>query len=143
MSETYCRVKTVKVYKVGVSLTTTAGNQYSYETAAGLNTASPTYPTSVIMHSGSNADIDIINSANSNFATTMIPKYVDITMMVYTTDDKYAFDTGALIKLVFQCATSSTTVNVPSIPSSYDLMQYKALNPTLSSEEAQYAMLYP
>lgn len=70
-------------------------------------------------NTGTTYDIDIVNSADSAFATTMIPKYVYVNMFVFTTDGKWkASNTGttnSVVKLVFRCATSSTTVNVPTV----------------------------
>ena len=48
--------------------------------------------------------------------------------------------------MLFKCATSSTTVIVPSVLTSnveYSLWQYKALNAPTASEEAEYAYLFP
>ena len=67
------------------------------------------------MHSGSNSEIDIVNSADSGFATTMIPKYVFVKMLTYTTNGKYAASPNWNIQLNFRCATGSTTVNVPTV----------------------------
>ena len=57
-------------------------------------------------------EIDIVNSANSGFSSTLVPKYLNVKMVVYTTNGKYKIPSYSTIKLLFKCATSSTTVIV-------------------------------
>jgi hypothetical protein len=66
-------------------------------------------------NTGATYDIDIVNSADSEFATTMIPKYVYVRMFVFTTDGKWNQSPNSIVKLVFRCATASTTVNIPTV----------------------------
>ena len=66
-------------------------------------------------NTGSTYDIDIVNTADSNFATTMIPKKVYLKMLVYTTDGKWRNNNNYIIKLLFKCATGSATVVVPTV----------------------------
>jgi len=69
-------------------MTNVVDTTWVHKCVTNLASCTGTYPlsTSMLMEGGSNTDISISNTADSAFATTLIPKYIFIKMIVYTTD---------------------------------------------------------